>query len=304
MRFLRGKLWLLPAIGIVVFAMLVGLHNYLLLDYGFPDIAKMSVRRARGEAAFMLWSIASVTTWIAALGSILYSANLLRKLQFPTNDRRLLIVFGAGWILAALVIHFGSDLAGAPGRVLLGAINQEYRLGGPVDLLMQVSTKLAIVAIGLVACALCGLAHPINSTTPQELAKRAKEFNELLYLTAGLMLSGMLLIFSLFRWGALSIGGVEPDVASTIANGIVLGAGVFYTVLLGVAFLPVAVAQQSMLENLTTRQAQETPDLDIPRWRIATGLDFSPLTTLKTYLMMASPLLSGAFTLLIRGQLT
>jgi len=157
------------------------------------------------------------------------------------------------------------------------------------------------VALVFFVAAACGLCHPKDSGNAEDLAERVRLFFHLMYLSVGLTLTAIWMIFCLFHWAAAMASADEAKNATVIADMNVLCAGIFYSVILVIAFVPTAVVLQRMIEVAFRTNLNSENGLKYEEWKDVVGLSEMPLSTMKTYVALGAPMIGGLFAALMKS---
>lgn len=296
--------WLFPAIAVLLFAASVAVHFHFLVGSAHQSLAGISQSTALADSAKRVFIAASIALSVAGASALAFAIYILLRARLKAEVLLGLVVFVIVWEIFVYMIDFGPALGGEYAPAVLNAIAENIASGGTVLWFSDVMSKIGALVIAFVVAALCVLSDRSGADIPRVMSRKLRDFQKLLYVTTTLLLTGMLFTYCMFRWSALI---TEPeqarDVAEIFSNGIVLAAGIFYSVLLVCAFVPVAVLQGRMVARLEQAALQKDPTLDINKWRADNQLNFSPLSALRTYFVMASPLITGAASYFAKGLL-
>jgi hypothetical protein len=294
----RQSIWLLPMVAVLVFFAVTAVHYQLLINAPSETVLirlgdALAVKR---EVWKELWIGGSMSLCLAAIGSIFHSTYILIRLNLSRYARMLLISFCLILIFLGLSLWYRSGTGyafemtgGYAARVLSGLRTTEIQ--GRVTGTLIISSSLAFGAMVFIVSALSGLMHPRDSEKPELVAERVRLFNNLLYLSVGLTLTAVWMIFGIFHWAASLAGPGEIKNAAIIADTVVVLAGLFYSIILVVAFVPTATALQGMMDTAFRNRIGENVKYD--DWRNSMGFSDMPLTTVRTYVTLGAPLISG-----------
>jgi hypothetical protein len=164
-----------------------------------------------------------------------------------------------------------------------------------------VNSSAGFIAMIFIVGGLCGLMHPKESDRIELVAERVQHFHSLLYLSVGLTLTGLWMIFGLFHWAAALAGAAETKNAIVIADSVVLLAGMFYSVILVITFIPASIALQGMIDKAFRVRLTEPNPPKYSEWREAVGLSDIPLASVRTYLSLGAPMVSGLFAAFVKN---
>lgn len=287
-------LWLLPIVIPLMFIVAVSANFALLGIDRAASLEALDRHVAAVSNARTLFVVAAAAFAAAMVGSIGYSAFVLLRVRYSLREAAALLAWAVAWLAVAWHLDFGRILGGEYGDALLATVIERVPQGRLyVDVLqaLLVSRGVGLASLGL---AVCSVVHPSRARNARTMAVSARDFYHLLYLTTGVLLTGMMLTYCILHWAALLADPAKRTASAMLGDGILFSVGIFYSVMMVVVFVPTAIMQMRLIEGLERGACQATPGVNLEQWRTENGLQFSPLTAARTYVAMATPLPGGA----------
>lgn len=285
-RWRKTGVALLPLIGaILVVTLFLLLYN--VLSIGVPPLQRLVPLPQGAESAKMLWGVSALCLTVALIWNLASSSAILwSSLAAVSSDVRkatlgvIIAVNLIGWVLLP---YF--DVGGAAADGILKSIATEVPA---IEWITKCGNLLAFTTVSLVMFSICFLALPAPDLEVQAVAHRVRCFFFSLYSATALLVTGLLEVLALFRWGA----AFHPsDGMQATATALAISAGAVFTVLLVAIYAPVALVQQRWLDCLVEKESQKTAGLDGPKWLAAHGFGGSPVGIVGA---MLTPVLTGA----------
>lgn len=251
-------------------------------------------RHAAAQSTGRLLGVTStLTLMVTALAVLWYAFVLVRHAGFRISEWAVLVAAGSVWMSAAWSVDFGKSIGGEYALVLIQDLVHRETLGTGYWQVLNAIDAIGAAAPCVIGAALCGLVLRSEALTPQALAARTRHFRILLYLAIALLIAGTFYVFSLNRWSALVGDEGRREMVLLLSSGIMLNFGLFYSTLLVMAFVPTALLLMHAIDVQERRALQLDARLDVSAWRRAHRLEFSPLTEMRTYWALLSPLVAS-----------
>jgi hypothetical protein len=232
---------------------------------------------------------------LAFVWNIAVAVGILREaLKVMTMAGKFVLFFA---MLFAALVPIGILLVnwragGAAADILLKTI--EKQTGVPMFAFILANNILACVCMTLIVTACCGLMYlPKNQRTSQTIAKKLVEAQLLLYSSAALLFVGVLEIFYLFRWPVSFATETSRASLLELSNSLSLSAGVLYSLLLLVVYVPVGLVHQKWVHEVFAEQSDGPATVNRDEWLKNRGLDTSTLSLFMKVLVIAAPTIGG-----------
>jgi hypothetical protein len=290
-RFIRNYIAiLLPLVAVCVF---IVAFIFYFSAAGMGDVdAEYLQEKANGVEYFyrVLWFVSAVATGcgasLVAAISISFTLNLLK----PSNQVRLYASCGGLLLVVLILLHF-NDMSGGAGAAFAAQIQSE--IGPSVDMAVEFTMNLAATAIFLLVVNACALiAKSRQSLDISTIADCFKKFRISLLATSFFLVVGTLHIMALYKW-AVHVP-IEKGVVPIVANGLAVGSGAIYSILLLSVYVPVSYQLNQRSALLLTKEVTSDDPDDVERWQKRYGLFNSPARVVGRYLLMAAPMIAGA----------
>ena len=159
----------------------------------------------------------------------------------------------------------------------------------PVDKLTAASNCLALTAILLTIAVACFLSRQLTFLTIRSVKQNIDRFMSSLYSAAILLAIGLSEISALYRWG-FHFAIVEDAGKSSVADGFSFSAGLLFSLLLVLIYVPVSLTHHAQLEAVLRRKAHRDLTFDTGKWLQRNGLKSPPLPMVGVLLV---PLVTG-----------
>jgi len=280
---------ILPAIGPLAWGLLFWAY-YNWLDMGSAGANTSDWLRWKllyGTAYFalsvaLLWNmvIAGLIMWKQLCG---YSPKTIKwigatMLFFNILAWAFLLVFDAGGVAADELLEILAN-AGAPVLKMTMAAN-----------LLAATTTIFIIA------SVATLQLPRKNDQLQGVGERIQAYTLSIYSTGGLLGLGIFEIFSLYSWAANTAAPQEDASILALAKTLPLCAGIVFSLLMVLIYLPVALRQHSWLKIQFAKAKKVPPDISLDKWLHQQGLPASPLNIFGSYVAMLLPFGTGMIT--------
>jgi len=161
---------------------------------------------------------------------------------------------------------------------------------------------LTAIVIGLTVVCSCTLARPSTEDTIQVARERAKHFLLSICSASALLAVGVIEIYLLYSWTSRLVDvpqlKSQADALQSLVNTMTLGAGVCFSLLLIVIYLPPAIVQNELLSKLlgdakveATKQGLD--DFNADTWRAMHGLPKSVFESMAGLVAIVMPFVTG-----------
>jgi hypothetical protein len=279
-----------PLLAVTAF---VGAYVYYFSAAGIGDVSASYLQDAGNGVEFfyrILWFVSAVATSLGAVLVAVISARITAELLSTKKQLQLYGVCTGTLALVLLLLHF-SDMSGSAGAALLSQIDGAP--GGKVDGAVERTMSLAVVAIFLLVVSACAIIaksqHHFDIASATDLYGK---FRVSLVATSVFLVIGTLNIAALYQW-AVRVP-VDNGVASVVADGLGVGGGVIYSVLLLSIYVPVSFHLNRKVNLLLEEEVSSDDPDDVERWLKRYGLFNSPARVVARYALIAAPMIAGA----------
>jgi hypothetical protein len=238
----------------------------------------------------IMWFVSSIATALAASLVMAVSTRFTHNLL---NVKDSLWLYGACAVplVVVLLLLRNHDMSGGAGMAFVSQI--DHTVGLAADPAVEITMGLAVIAIFLLVVNACALiAKSQKNVEVHTIAECYTNFRICLISASFFLVVGTLNIAALYKWAA----HVPQDsgVAPIVADGLAVGGGVVYSVLLLTIFLPVSLVLDQRVDLLVSREVTSEDPEDVDRWLKRHGLFNSPARVTGRYLLIAAPMLVGA----------
>jgi hypothetical protein len=260
------------------------------------------------EISRLIWGASSLClAMLMLLGTVVSTAIVANSLRGSLFQGMIPILYLLGGLaLLAVIVVPKFQAAGLAGLSLLenisyieGYIERTNLLGAWT----VIATVAAAIAIGWRA----------DKVAIGDLAKRVEHHRLLLTISALILASGVLEITALFRFAATaSFPGQRQNVAPLadaldLGNGIALGAGLLFSLLLLLVFGPTTLRLEKRFKELASQACKaETgaaAGFSLEQWSIMHGFIGNPLENAQWVAKLILPFATGLATTLFHGYL-
>jgi hypothetical protein len=246
----------------------------------------MTIRDAEELRSFSVWGITFCALVVASCWGAIAGAVIARQYLSPRAYRVTLILAAVLTVAIAVISRAVWDA-----RDLLALVEEARRV--PVRYVTMTGNALAIGSATLIVAACIALATAPSSPPLPELRRRIAESRLLLYSAAALLVIGVAEIFLVFQLPVAvertRMAAGEPHVLQHLTGSITLSAGLLYTSVLLILFVPVAVVHAKWIDDAW----QASGGGKHAEWLETNGLHRSIGSTASQLAAAASPLLAA-----------
>jgi hypothetical protein len=249
-----------------------------------PDVAQINAHEAEEFRAFSVWAATYALLMVAITWASIVAGKIAK--QYLTPD-------GFGWTVS--LAAFCTVLVGVLSRVrwkdqdLLAIVERSRDI--PLRTLTMFGNALAVGGAALVIGACVGLATDPERLTVPELRKRVAESRLLLFSAAVFLVVGVAEIYLVFQLpvAVSNADGARLTILQHVTSSITLIAGLLYTSVLLLLFVPVAVVHEQWIDDAWQAASGEKHK----EWLEETGLHRSIGATTSQLIAAAAPLLAA-----------
>lgn len=277
--------------------MLLFLLFYSVLDLGNPaNSSAITVAMAKAERGKLFWGASAFSLSFTLIWSSLTAIAIIRSSVSNLPHQRRIRVWATVIVIVCLggALLYPFNIAGSSGNDLLVLIEKEAKVS--IIKLTRIGNVFTFMTVTLVVASVCGLARPVAKLDANSIAQRIKFFVFSLYSSAALLVTGLIEIYALYKWGA-AVSGTQEVSRGMTADALAISAGIVLTILLIAIYAPVAIIQHQWLDLLLEEESTRIKDLDVSKWLPAHGLKPSPIGISGA---MLAPLITGLLTNLIK----
>lgn len=253
----------------------------------------------------IIWSIFALTLVCAVIYSATYSIYTIYQglLSLPDAPRRglyitIFLIFGITWWLI-----FDLPMSGGFGTILHqisggGDLLEEIKgaANPPIDsqLITNITMANVVATIVLVVAACCAMTHKSLSRNRTDQTETFDLFQQNLIVTAILLCTGILHIYSLYKWQTVFIGP-DPE-ARLILSGMTLSVSIFYTVCFAAIYLPTYLVIRRAAFAWAKSSSNAESNEGVLKFMEDEGVSFGLKNILNFVSLIASPLIVGLLT--------
>jgi hypothetical protein len=257
-----------------------------IVGISIPDVAKLDAHGAEEFRAFAVWG-ATYAGLIVAITWASIAAGRIAKQYLSTRGYRWTVILSAFLtVLVGAISRYQWD-----DRDLLAIVERSRSV--PLRSITMIGNALAVGSAALVVGACVALATSSGTPAIPELRRRIAESRLLLFSAAVLLVVGVAEIHLVFR---LPVAVAEPSavvgglkVLQLVTSSITLIAGLLYTSVLLLLFVPLAVVHENWIDEVW----QTVVGQKHSKWLESTGLHRSIGSTTSQLIAAAAPLIAA-----------
>jgi len=223
----------------------------------------------------LLFGVSLVTLTTVLLWNIVIQSGIILKYftELPSRQKFMFISVSIVIILLLVFMIKKFGFAGDMANFFLG------RLSENVNRYILFNNVLTAVVIGMTIGCSCVLSHPISKTSNKARAvrKRVNHFSLSICSASVLLAVGVIEIHFLYSWASRLVNSPQTEAIQSLVNTMTLGAGICFSLLLIVIYLPSAIVQNKLLSKLlgdakVEAKEQGQDDFNVDTWRTMHGL--------------------------------
>lgn len=291
----------LPVLGAFVWGGLFWIY-YNWLDMGSVTSIATSANPSTNSTIWqrdkLLFGASSFALSIALLWNIVVAGSIMRKhlrghpsMTSNIIGAAMLSFYGLAWFFLR-----GYGAGGAAADELLQTL---AKTGAPVLEMTRIANLLAATAIVFIVGSVATLQLPRKDRALNGEGERIQAYTLSIYSTGVLLGFGIFEIFSLYSWAANTSTTPKDASILALAKTLPLCAGIVFSLLMVLIYLPVALRQHSWLKIQFAKATKIPPDISLDNWLNQQGLPGSPLNIFGSYMAMLLPFGTGMVTKLL-----
>lgn len=253
--------------------------------------------KASATRAKMLWGVSALALILGLFLNFFIAIFILKRSLTPFGRKlRFLAMAVVVAVTLVMLILISSGVGGGTSSLLI-AKSEEYAQV-PIGEFISLTNFLACVVLIIIVAACCSLLFQKRDFEDKVryLAGQVKHFKLSLSATSSLLVIGIFQLYALYSWPAVFFEDNTSAAIKTLANGLFMSAGILYSILLFVVYLPVAFVQNKAIERLASEAALSGTEIDRTDWLKRNGLSNPPMSVIASYLAMLSPFLISLLT--------
>nr|VFK26976.1 MAG: hypothetical protein BECKMB1821G_GA0114241_102443 [Candidatus Kentron sp. MB]VFK31235.1 MAG: hypothetical protein BECKMB1821I_GA0114274_102142 [Candidatus Kentron sp. MB]VFK75409.1 MAG: hypothetical protein BECKMB1821H_GA0114242_102143 [Candidatus Kentron sp. MB] len=242
-----GHIWM-PVLIVFIFFLAI-------FSLGLVGLEVNSLKEAIEHRWASLWSLSISFSIISLIWSVCNSYKIIKNhseyIKAGYVIFFLIILLFSSICISTCYIEYQNWLVGCKEFFFAGATamalledNINKSMMPTISMVVPIIEILAIVAILLIAVAVSLLTMDPRDSEDMIRQKSTEAYNSL-YSSTILLTAGVLELYCLFSWA--SVCGTEAD--KYIRDSIVITAGLFFTLMLGAAYIPLFIRRNEMLRN-------------------------------------------------------
>lgn len=305
------RVWLLPAIGpatvIVTFVLFYRLFlrcpsedapcNLIrssALLAGLGDTNKLSVLTYLAKAS---WVVVNGVHFLACVAALIVAAAVIKSSlsSYPPARQGKIIrrIFAGAAFFSILIALLTTIDINSPAqqflRLTVGASG--FHILGYTRV-FDVTSLTAVMSLWGAACAVLWVPDPTMAQDVKQLALRMRLLRYVLYVSAALLVVGVLRLSTTLDWGAsfFANGADENSPVRQLVKGLTGTMGANYTLLMAAMYLPTALILRARAQELVPEN-----EADPATWLTKNGLSWSFSDTLPRIIAILAPLATGPF---------
>lgn len=284
-------------VGLFIFACVfttAKLFSFDALRFPMPDLLIADLTEPSARIA---WAASACALATSCLFLMSYSTLVFRQNCTGVSSRlaRYVLPIVLFAVAIAAFVPLVANVSGGLTESLFRPV-AELSDGPPVLAIIKGLGSMASIAGICLMFALSSTLVASRSVTHEiDIARKMKQANYLLYLSALFLVSGIAQMVMLFRWPSNFVS--DPVLRQGIvdnASALSLAAGFFYTFSLMVVFVPVGILHEAWRDDVGRGLAAGDPAFNRTQWERNAGLDRSALSTLVSVAAVGAPLVAGA----------
>lgn len=294
-KFYRNiKAWsvsIIPLLVVLLFAFIFKYH-YVLLNIeeinagGVIDGDYVNEFRQR-----TIWGLSSILLFMVVAINFTYSFFIIIKNLKKINRSMWLFLLVVIIMVAVLCgLEFDNfSISGGAGEDMLFSVLEKHEI--MISDFIDSSMKLSAVCVLLITFSMLTILFRPKSSSQKDLKRRLAQFKESVYFTTAFLAAGILQVFLLYRWSALSYYDVlekESD-RMALADSLAFSGSIIYTIVFLSMFIPVSIVlsnwtKKMAIANLETHDEEKTTE-----WLKNNGLYRSPKQVFGNFLVLITP---------------
>jgi hypothetical protein len=304
-----------PLQALVMFFLTFFIFNQA-LRFGLGLSAPANSGEGTKLVAKLLWGASGLALVNVLVWSLGLTWRILREYvpSWPITARRVLRYSLVGVLTTAALSAWVLDFGGNAGVSVITRIESDTGL--KITRLLWMTNFLLFLTVALTTATCCALCAPWGVSSARDIAGRIRAFRLSQYLSATLLVVGLIEVAMLYNWGAVcadaaansskagwlenigtALGWKQPaSPEATLARSIPLVAGIVFSTLLAVLYLPVAVVLQRRLHDFMRFEEEQVRAFKASEWLDRLGLDGQPMSVLGGFFALLTPALTGLLT--------
>jgi len=250
------------------------------LESRFADISR-ELRASIG------WALAALALAIALLVSLTVPWVVAFQALDPVSDRIRLSILGIGLIVLTVM----ALAAYSQERQILPHVHQVLvdHLSAGVKQYRELTKALALAAVTLIFASISATLYMPRPPTLIALRAQAERLQTLLYISAGILVAGVLEIAFLLRWPAARLDPIDAEPIIVLGNVVSTGAGTLLTLLLLATYGTAALIMRRRIADIS----REVVASERAQWLARHGFKSTPTGQLLRVIAMIAPLIAG-----------
>lgn len=301
---------LIPLISAVVFGSIFYVaFTYLRMDEFTPfmleklEPSKQLIPELRAR---VFWGLAAGTFAITLLWNVVASLHILVNNLKPFTIKFKVCVYILVIVLVVIALSVVSvhKAGGGASNFIIKSIQERSTGSIPLGTVLEWLNIVACIYFAVSVSACCSLLYlPFDKNESSEnvrlTAEKIEHTKLSLYLAGALLVNSVFEVHLLLSWPSSFVAEEIRPSLMMLAGSLSLSAGILFSFLLTVIYLPIAVIHKKWISNLFREASTGSNFVDKAKWLQRHELETSELDILKGFLVIIAPTVAGFITKII-----
>jgi len=294
-KFYRNiKAWsvsIIPLLIVLLFAFIFKYHYLLLNIEGINIEGAIDNNYVNEFRHRTIWGLSSILLFMAVAINFAYSFVIIIKNLKRINKSMwlfLLVIIIMVAVLCALEFN-DFDISGGAGEEMLYCLSENQKIK-KISEFIDYSMKFSSACVLLITFSMLTILFRPKNSSQKDLKRRLVQFKGSVYFTTAFLAAGILQVFLLYRWAALSYDIIENEAdRMALADSLAFSGSIIYTIVFLSMFIPVSIvlsnwSKKMAIANLETHDEEKTTE-----WLKINGLYRSPKQVFGNFLVLITP---------------